>query len=92
MLFDFIFDDEHIPAAAKAHLGRLQIPTLKVAEYHRPYVAIWIESEGKPDVTFADTYTLEVTATRTELTTRGPAATLWLRLSIVSSIDRNLPI
>jgi hypothetical protein len=31
MLFDFIFDDEHIPAAAKAHLGRLQIPTLKVA-------------------------------------------------------------
>jgi len=31
MLFDFIFDDDHIPAAAKAHLGRLQIPTLKVA-------------------------------------------------------------
>jgi len=31
MLFDFIFDDEHIAAAAKAHLGRLQIPTLKVA-------------------------------------------------------------
>jgi hypothetical protein len=31
MLFDFIFDDAHIPAAAKAHLGRLQIPTLKVA-------------------------------------------------------------
>jgi hypothetical protein len=31
MLFDFIFDDQHIPAAAKAHLGRLQIPTLKVA-------------------------------------------------------------
>ena len=31
MLFDFIFDDEHIPAEAKAHLGRLQIPTLKIA-------------------------------------------------------------
>src|SRR6185369_14893137 len=31
MLFDFIFDDEHIAATAKAHLGRLQIPTLKVA-------------------------------------------------------------
>ncbi|HUQ27414.1 MAG TPA: DUF1631 domain-containing protein [Usitatibacter sp.] len=31
MLFDFIFDDDHIPPAAKAHLGRLQIPTLKVA-------------------------------------------------------------
>ena len=31
MLFDFIFEDEHIPSAAKAQLGRLQIPTLKVA-------------------------------------------------------------
>jgi hypothetical protein len=31
MLFDFVFDDDHIPAEAKAHLGRLQIPTLKVA-------------------------------------------------------------
>ncbi len=31
MLFDFIFDDENIPHAAKAHLARLQIPTLKVA-------------------------------------------------------------
>jgi hypothetical protein len=31
MLFDFIFDDDQIPPAAKAHLGRLQIPTLKVA-------------------------------------------------------------
>jgi hypothetical protein len=31
MLFDYIFDDRHIPAAVKALLGRLQIPTLKVA-------------------------------------------------------------
>ena len=31
MLFDFVFEDRHIPAAAKALLGRLQIPTLKVA-------------------------------------------------------------
>ena len=31
MLFDFVFEDRHIPAAAKALLGQLQIPTLKVA-------------------------------------------------------------
>ena len=31
MLFDYIFEDRHIPASAKALLGRLQIPTLKVA-------------------------------------------------------------
>ena len=31
MLFDYIFDDRHIPASVKAVLGRLQIPTLKVA-------------------------------------------------------------
>ncbi|MGE5094488.1 MAG: DUF1631 domain-containing protein [Betaproteobacteria bacterium] len=31
MLFDYIFDDRNIPATVKALLGRLQIPTLKVA-------------------------------------------------------------
>ncbi len=31
MLFDFIFEDRHIPTTVKAWLGRLQIPTLKVA-------------------------------------------------------------
>jgi len=31
MLFDFIFDDEHIPTAIKALVSRLQIPVLKVA-------------------------------------------------------------
>jgi hypothetical protein len=31
MLFDNIFEDRHIPASVKALLGRLQIPTLKVA-------------------------------------------------------------
>ena len=31
MLFDFIFDDAHIPIAVKALLSRLQIPVLKVA-------------------------------------------------------------
>jgi hypothetical protein len=31
MLFDFIFEDRHIPPSVKALLGRLQIPLLKVA-------------------------------------------------------------
>jgi len=31
MLFDYIFEDRHIPTSVKALLGRLQIPTLKVA-------------------------------------------------------------
>ena len=31
MLFDFIFDDSHVPLAIKALLSRLQIPVLKVA-------------------------------------------------------------
>jgi hypothetical protein len=31
MLFDNIFEDSHIPSSVKALLGRLQIPTLKVA-------------------------------------------------------------
>lgn len=36
------------PAAAGELTVTLDIPTLKVAEYHKPYVAIWIEdSAGK---------------------------------------------
>ena len=31
MLFDFIFDDPHVPVAIKALVSRLQIPVLKVA-------------------------------------------------------------
>jgi hypothetical protein len=31
MLFDYVFEDRHIPASVKALLGRLQIPVLKVA-------------------------------------------------------------
>jgi hypothetical protein len=37
MLFDYIFEDRHIPAIVKAHLGRLQIPTLKVALIDRNF-------------------------------------------------------
>ena len=31
MLFDYVFEDGHIPDSVKAQLGRLQIPVLKVA-------------------------------------------------------------
>ncbi|HEX4944244.1 MAG TPA: DUF1631 domain-containing protein, partial [Usitatibacteraceae bacterium] len=37
MLFDFVFEDRQIPVAAKALLGRLQIPTLKVALLDRTF-------------------------------------------------------
>ena len=37
MLFDFVFDDDSIPAAVKARLGRLQIPVLKVALLDRMF-------------------------------------------------------
>jgi len=37
MLFDSIFEDRHLPDAAKALLARLQIPTLKVALLDRTF-------------------------------------------------------
>lgn len=37
MLFDYIFDDENIPSALKALIGRLQIPILKVAMLDRQF-------------------------------------------------------
>ena len=37
MLFDFVFEDRQIPASVKAVLGRLQIPTLKVALLDRAF-------------------------------------------------------
>lgn len=37
MLFDYIFDDDNIPSALKALIGRLQIPILKVAMLDRQF-------------------------------------------------------
>lgn len=34
------------PAAAQSMTVSVNIPRLSVAEYHRPYVAIWLEQEG----------------------------------------------
>lgn len=38
------------PAAAAGIDITVNIPQLKVAEYHRPYVAMWIEQPGQPAV------------------------------------------
>ncbi len=37
MLFDYVFDEEQIPATLKALIGRLQIPMLKVAMLDRQF-------------------------------------------------------
>lgn len=39
------------PAAAAGIDVTVNIPQLKVAEYHRPYVAMWIEQPGQPTAT-----------------------------------------
>ncbi len=44
------------PAFAAGLDVSLTIPTLKVAEYHRPYVAIWLEPEGGEAKTLAVWY------------------------------------
>ncbi len=36
------------PADAQTAQLRINIPRLNVAEYHRPYVAIWLEKQGAP--------------------------------------------
>src|SRR3546814_7433018 len=44
-------------AAAPATMDvTVTIPRLKVAEYHRPYVAIWVEKAGAPAKTVAVWY------------------------------------
>lgn len=44
------------PAIAQTLEVSFTIPRLSVAEYHRPYVAIWIEKEGAPARTLSILY------------------------------------
>ena len=44
------------PASAAGIDLMIAIPQLKVAEYHRPYVAIWVEKAGAPAKTVAIWY------------------------------------
>ena len=37
MLFDFVFEDRHVPVEVKAAIGRLQIPMVKVALIDRAF-------------------------------------------------------
>ncbi|MBO9713329.1 DUF2271 domain-containing protein [Sphingomonas sp.] len=61
-----------IPAAASAQTIDLTVslPQLSVAEYHRPYVAVWIEKEGAAPRTLSVWY---------DVNKRNNAGTRWLR-------------
>ncbi|MBB4633182.1 DUF2271 domain-containing protein [Sphingosinicella soli] len=58
------------PAAAQSIDLTVTIPRLNVAEYHRPYVAIWLEKAGVPAKTLAIWYDHDMKANE---------GTKWLR-------------
>lgn len=47
------------PAGAQTADLSITIPRLKVAEYHAPYVAVWLEGAGQPARTIAVWYDLD---------------------------------
>lgn len=47
------------PATAQTLDVTLTLPRLSVAEYHRPYVAIWLEKEGAPARTLTILYDVD---------------------------------
>ena len=47
------------PATAQTLDVTLTLPRLSVAEYHRPYVAIWLEKEGAPARTLSVLYDVD---------------------------------
>lgn len=59
-----------VPATAQTLDVTFTLPRLSVAEYHRPYVAIWIEKEGAPARTVSILY---------DLGKRNNAGAKWLR-------------
>ncbi|UZK64727.1 DUF2271 domain-containing protein [Sphingomonas sp. M1-B02] len=59
-----------VPAAAQTLDLTVTIPRLTVAEYHRPYVAIWLEKEGAAPRTLAVWYDHDMKANE---------GTKWLR-------------
>ncbi|MES2987324.1 MAG: DUF2271 domain-containing protein [Pseudomonadota bacterium] len=63
-----------LPAAASAQTldVSLTIPKINAAEYHRPYVAIWLEKEGVPTRTIAVWYDFDLKGDE-------GAGTKWLR-------------
>lgn len=59
-----------VPAAAQTLDLDITIPRLNVAEYHRPYVAVWIEQEGAPARTLSVWYDYDM---------KNNEGTKWLR-------------
>lgn len=47
------------PASAQTVNVSITVPRMTVAEYHRPYVAIWLEKEGAPPRTLAVWYDIK---------------------------------
>ncbi|WP_313808570.1 DUF2271 domain-containing protein [Sphingobium sp.] len=47
------------PATARTLDVTLTLPRLSVAEYHRPYVAVWLEKEGAPARTLSILYDVD---------------------------------
>jgi len=58
------------PAGAQTIDLSVEIPRLRVAEYHQPYVAIWLEKDGATPRTLAVWYDDDM---------RGNEGTKWLR-------------
>jgi len=58
------------PALAQTMTLDVTIPRLSVAEYHRPYVAIWLEKEGAPARTLQVWYDYDM---------KNGEGTKWLR-------------
>tara|TARA_Y100000815_G_scaffold14747_1_gene13024 strand:- start:776 stop:1306 length:531 start_codon:yes stop_codon:yes gene_type:complete len=58
------------PAGAQTLDLSVEIPRLRVAEYHKPYVAIWLEKEGATPRTLTVWYDFDM---------RGNEGTKWLR-------------
>lgn len=58
------------PAAAETIDLTITLPRLSVAEYHKPYVAIWLEKAGGPAKTLSVWYDMDK---------RNNAGTKWLR-------------
>lgn len=59
-----------VPAAAQTIDVTVNIPRLKVAEYHRPYVAIWLEGAGAKPRTLSIWYDYDM---------KDNEGTKWLR-------------
>ncbi len=80
MLFDYIFEDRHIPSSVKALLGRLQIPTLKVALLDKSFFS----SKSHPARRLLDL--LAAAALGVDETSTREAPTLVFIESIVESV------